>query len=365
MSITGGASSFVDHQAMVFDNAGAFDVGCHNTGRGTRAFCSMRTTAQNDLVACYVTDDSDSPPAPGLIPGGSLLLDVIDLIADRPQAMMHEVQAAAGVITPSATLSTSGAWNIVCGSWKAARRGGMPPGIHVAHFVGMNLREKGAIRYADYPFPASGDFLAVASQTGSNDTLCTNPAPKCVSDSNGNSWATCGGSGLGLVGFSNSQIYCTGGGNATTSSHMKINFSRSANAAADFLVWYDVAGAGALEQRSTATGDQANAGSVKTESITPMTSGGMTIWTMGVATNTVPGVASPVGAIFDCPVENPTEQDDPGCQNNGGGAHYYSSSVSSQVWVAGVAVESQGYTDWFSIAVTVSAGSLSPRKPPR
>jgi hypothetical protein len=350
MTIAGGTPSYVDHQASVFYNLGALDASCHATATSATASCSMTTTASGDLVACYVVEDSSDLSPPGFTPASSFVPDLIDLIDPAPQMMMHQVQASAGAITPMVTLSKSSAWNIVCGAWKAASSGSAPSGMYVAHFMGMNLLMGGGTTYTSYPFPASGNLLVVTSQTGSDDMLCTAAHPDCVSDSNANSWATCGGTGQGLVGV-NSQIYCAQ--NAATGGRLTITWSMSSDAAADNLMWYDIAGASAsaFDQRGTNTGTQSTTGALATASVTPTTKSGMTIWTLGVYTDTVPGISAPTGAIFDCVIENPTQQDDPGCQNNANG-HYAYSSARRQIWSVPGSVEGTRYWTWWSIADT-------------
>lgn len=352
ITFTGGTPTYVSSGFTALYNVGSETGKGGNTGTGTSATCAS-IGANTDLLYNYVIQDSGTLTQPGFTAGSGMTALSNDLYSQGAQQFYQwRVQTAAS--NPGATLSSSLTWNSTCLSFAPATAASAPSGLYIAHQVQVEMAAGGVTSYT-VPIYLTGTAAVVAYEGGSSDVLSV------PTDTESATWASCGGgSGTGVI-DGTVQVMCVC--NLTASSTYKVTLVRSNTTDADHVVIYDIVGANSTsssacaDTRQTNTGNQASAGTLSLPSYTPAASTEIVLATLGVDTNTVaqysPATA-PSGAIFDCRVPVPQQQDDPSCENDGWW-HYYSSSTSSETWTANEAMESAAYGAWASITVGIEA----------
>ncbi len=354
IAFTGGAPPYVEAQASTFYNVATsspLDGVSSSTGTGTAsASGSLTTTANGDLIYNYVVQDTQTLSS--FKAGSAFSFLGVDLLSLAQQAAQYQVQGSAAAVNPSMTLSTSAGWNSVSAAFKAAPAGTAPTGIHIVHMLQAPLAQSPLAQTIQ--FPATGNLLAMSDNNGVGDTITS------MTDSLGNSWGTCGGTGNGAIDYEGggiTQIWYAG--NTNTGTNMTVTTNRASDANSDVIFLYDIAGAAAApcDTRNGIYGYSQNPGPVTSASVTPDTPNGLILWTLGVDTNSVPSVTAPAGAVFDSVVQATFEQDDPPNQNNGWG-HYYNATTAPVTFVVpgGVGNTEPGiYGAWVSDAAAFEA----------
>jgi hypothetical protein len=153
-----------------------------------------------------------------------------------------------------------------------------------------------------------------------------------VADSNGNSWSTTGAANISGISSSVTSCWYVANNNFSPSATLTINTNGNGDTGG---ILYIISGAAAspFGTRVTDITAQSSPGNLSVVNITPGNTSGIVLGTLGVNFNTVGGIASPSGAIFDSDsyggenISGPISVD----ENNGWG-HLYNSSDSSLNW---------------------------------
>lgn len=352
ITFAGGTPAFVTGMASEFYNvspAGALDGSASNSGTGTSVSAgSVAPTANGDLIYQYAVQDSTSGSmiswTQGSSPWNLLSADVLD-----GTVAQYQVQASAAPINPTITMAPSQNYNSVAIALKSATAGNAPPpGIRVVR-AQHNSIPANASSPVKLQFPCTGNLIIVAWIGVPGHDLTT------ITDGNSNTYIPTGAAfGFGLSG--DNQIFYAA--SASTSTTMNgPNLSTTGNdISGSTAVLLDVEGAAvspfdSVAGRTTASGIQSNSGSVSAVSITPSTSNGLVITSIGVDSNTIVGVTP---GNFLSTVPNPVMSPNPVDQNNGWGLNYNANTgTESYVWTT----QGGGVNDWASIAAAFEASN--------
>jgi hypothetical protein len=351
ITFSGGAPAFVSAVATEFYNVALLNPLDGTTGNdGTQPSVtagSLAPATSGDLIYQYAVQDTPGAMpmtswTQGSNPWSLLSADLLD-----GSAAQYQVQPTAAPITPTLAMAPSQNFNSVAVALKPATAGTPPPaGIRVARLQ-HNSIPANANTPLPLQFPCTGNLIVVAWIGVPGHNLIG------VTDHNNNPYLSAGAAfELGLSG--NNQIYyAPAAATATTLTGPTLTTSGNDISGSTALL-FDVHGAAAspLDMGAglaTASATQSTAGPVTAATISPTTSNGLVISSIGVDSNTINGV-SPGNFLSSVPA--PVSSPNPVDQNNGW-ALFYNSTAGPLTfeWT------SQGgpVSEWSSIAVAFKA----------
>ena len=350
ITFSGGSPNYVSALATEFYNvapSNALDGSSGGSGTGTSVSAgSFAPTASGDLIYQYAVQDSTSEPMTAWIQGA---FPWTLLSADLPDgaAAQYQVQSSSASITPTLSMAPSRGFASIAIALKAANAGTPPPpGIRVVRVQHNSIQP-----YASSPvrlqFPSTGNLLIVSWIGVPGHDLSS------VTDGNGNSYLSTGPAfGYGLSG-DNQIFYAASAVTGTTLTGPNLS-TMGTDISGSTAVLFDVRGAAAAPYdntagRGTASGTLSSSANVAAASISPTTTNGLVISSIGIDSNTIAGVSpGNLLSIVPSPISSPNPVD----QNNGWALFYNSAAGPCNfVWSPqGGAVE-----DWASIAVAFMA----------
>jgi hypothetical protein len=352
ITFSGGTPAFVSAVATEFYNVAHLNALDGTTGNdGTQLSVTAGTlasTTNGDLIYQYAVQDTPGAMpmtawTQGSNPWSLLSADLLD-----GSAAQYQVQPAAATITPTLGMAPSQNFNSVAIALKAATAGTPPPaGIRVARLQ-HNSIPANANTPLPLQFPCTGNLIVVAWVGVPGHNLIG------VTDHNNNPYLSAGPAfELGLSG--NNQIYyAASASTATTLVGPTLTTSGNSDPSGSTALLFDIRGAAAspLDMGAglaTASATQGTPGSVTAATISPTTSNGLVISSIGVDSNTINGV-SPGNFLSSLPA--PVSSPNPVDQNNGWALFYNATpGPLTFVWT------SQGgpVNDWASIAAAFKA----------
>jgi IPT/TIG domain len=351
VTFSGTSPSYVSALASEFYNvapSNALDSSSGGSGSGSSVSAgSLTPTASGDLIYQYAVQDStsSSPMAAWTQGANPWLLLSADLLDGA--AAQYQVQSAAAPITPTFAMAPAQGFTSVAVALRSSNAGTPPPpGIRVVRVQNNSIQP-----YASSPvqlqFPSTGNLLVV-SWIGVPDHDLTG-----VTDNNKNTYVSTGPAfGYGLSG--ENQIYYA----ATAITGTTLTGPNLSTVGTDIsgstAVLLDVRGAATAPYdstagRATASATQSTAGSVTGVTLSPTTTNGLVISSIGVDSNTIVGVSPGIFlSIVPSPVISPNS-----VQQNNGWALFYNASAGPETFVWA----SQGgpVYNWASIAVAFMA----------
>jgi len=351
ITFSGTSPAYVSALASEFYNvapSSALDGHTGSSGSGSTVSAgSFTPVTSGDLIYQYAIQDSTSASPMGSWTQGPnpwLLLSA-DLLDGA--AAQYQVQASAAAIAPTLSMAPAQGFTSVAIALRPASAGTPPPsGIRV-----VRVQHNSVQPYASSPlrlqFPSTGNLLVV-SWIGVPGHDLTG-----VTDGNNNAYLSTGPAfGYGLSG--DNQIYYAAGA-ATRTTLTGPNLSTSGtDISGSTAVLFDVRGAAAAPYdmaagRATAFGSLNTSGSFTAASLSPTTTNGLVISSIGIDSNTLVGV-SPGNFLSSVP--SPVSSPNPVNQNNGWALFYNTSSgPCTLVWTP----QGGPVDDWASIAVAFVA----------
>jgi hypothetical protein len=351
ITFSGTSPAYVSAMASEFYNvapSSALDGHTGSSGSGSTVSAgSFTPVTSGDLIYQYAIQDSTSAspmsswtqgPNPWLL----LSADLLD-----GAAAQYQVQASAAAIAPTLSMAPAQGFTSVAIALRPASAGTPPPsGIRV-----VRVQHNSVQPYASSPlrlqFPSTGNLLVISwiGVPGHDLTGAT--------DGNNNAYLSTGPAfGYGLSG--DSQIYYAAGA-ATRTTLTGPNLSTSGtDISGSTAVLFDVRGAASAPYdntagRATAFGSLTTSGSFAAASLSPTTTNGLVISSIGIDSNTLVGV-SPGNFLSSVP--SPVSSPNPVNQNNGWALFYNTSSgPCTFVWTP----QGGPVDDWASIAVAFVA----------
>lgn len=282
-----------------------------NSGTGaTISSGSFTSATPGDLIYQFTLSDSAVPTSWTQGSGFAKL-------SSQPQDGQYAqylVQGTPGAINPTHSFAGTINWNTIGFALKAKTAGSpLQSGIRVVRIQQNNFDNSRATYALD--FPCTGNLL-VAAIPGSNTSL------NSITDSNGNTWKVDLNSGGTLLAHAQ---------NAICSTTMTVTVNFAAAVSQTIAMFYDVKGAAASAYDSTcsttAAGNQPGSpGTFNGTTVTPSTSNGLVISTLGLDNNYIADMPGPPGALYDTGNPLPFIPIDSSYENNGWGHAYYSST---------------------------------------
>lgn len=324
------AGTFVGACACEFYNVSGTPVDVSASAQGTSttvATGSMTTGTAGDLILQYAVQDTTGAAITSWTQGTSPWALIV---ADRydNQVLQYQIQASAGAINSTLTMSPSNHWTTVAVSYKSAATGTAPAaGIRVqsVQYTAFNPNNGFAVGSSTVQFPATGNAYFASFLAEPNINTSGTPT-----DSNSNTYTSTGS----FVAFGTSgNLYAWHADNVTSSTTQTFTFtSTGTQVSGSTLVMFDIVGAAVApyDIRATGSGNQTGAGSLTAGSISPTSSNGCVISVLGVSSNTVSGV-SPGNfvSVVPSPIASPNDVS----QNNGWGVNYNANTSSeSFIW---------------------------------
>ena len=351
ITFSGTSPAYVSAMASEFYNvapSSALDGHTGSSGSGSTVSAgSFTPVTSGDLIYQYAIQDSTSAspmsswtqgPNPWLL----LSADLFD-----GAAAQYQVQASAAAIAPTLSMAPAQGFTSVAIALRPASAGTPPPsGIRV-----VRVQHNSVQPYASSPlrlqFPSTGNLLVI-SWIGVPGHDLTG-----VTDGNNNAYLSTGPAfGYGLSG--DSQIYYAAGA-ATRTTLTGPNLSTSGtDISGSTAVLFDVRGAASAPYdntagRATAFGSLTTSGSFAAANLSPTTTNGLVISSIGIDSNTLVGV-SPGNFLSSVP--SPVSSPNPVNQNNGWALFYNTSpGPCTFVWTP----QGGPVDDWASIAVAFVA----------
>jgi hypothetical protein len=298
------------------------NVATSNAADGSNGASSMSPVAAGtfttgtagDLVYHCGVDDT----SPGNYNGGTITAGpgFTLLSADRQtgSAAQYQIQATAGTINPSFTVS-SHTWNSAAIALKSASAGtAPPPGIRIVHvqhtllvYANDNAGRGSRATPSVLQFPSTGNLLVgLFNHTGLFISS--------VTDGAGNMWSSAASAQAAGGNTSSQIVYASNATTSSTLTNITVGLSGTVTDGHAMFVLFDVTGAAvaAFDRAGTASGNQTTNGSQAMATVTPSTTNGL-IFNVGSidfhTTNSIIGA----GYVFDGWV-NPLND------NAGGGA---------------------------------------------
>jgi len=306
------ASSSISFVISEFNNTScALDGSSQNSGSGSSiASGSFTTTSASDLIYQYTISDSENPSSwtPG---AGFSKLSSQD---QDGQYAQWQVQNSPGAINPTHSFTGTIGWNTLAFALKPTNSGSpIQAGIRVVRIQQNDFNNSTASYTIDAP--CSGN-LAVLAIPGANTTISS------VTDTNGNSWH---------VDNSINGTTIAHADNAVCSLTMKVTIQFAAAVSQDIALFYDVKGAASPAYDApcskAVTGNQPGGpGTFDGTTITPSTSNGLIISTLGLDNNFIADMPGPPGGLYDAGNPLPFIPIDTAYQNNGWGHAFYTST---------------------------------------
>ena len=324
----GSATAYVAAVASEFYNvatANAVDGSHGHSGSGTSITAgSFTPTTSGDLIYQLAVQDSTSNPMISFTQGSSpwtlLSADLMDSMT-----LQYQVQTTASAINPLMSMSPANSWNSVGIALKSGSSGSDISGMHIVH-----LQHNAFPAYASSPaylqFPTTGNLIVVSWIGVPGHDLTS------ITDNQGNSYVQIG-SPFGNADSGDSQIFYVANANSNTMMTGPVLTASGTDYSGSTALFFDIVGASSSPFDSTAgwqkaSGEQTGSGNVTAVSIAPSTPGGLVISSIGVASNTLTGVAP---GNFLSSVTNPEVSPWPNDENNGWAVNYGSGAISF-VW---------------------------------
>ena len=353
ITFSGTSPAYVSGLATEFYNvapSSAIDGQTGNSGNGTTVSAGSFTPATSgDLIYQYAVQDSTSAsPMGSWIQGPNpwqlLSADLLD-----GAAAQYQVQASAAAITPTLTMAPAQGFNSVAIALRPASAGTPPPpGIRV-----VRVQHNSVQAYASSPlhlqFPSTGNLLVV-SWIGVPGHDLTG-----VTDGNNNAYLSTGPAfGYGLSG--DNQIYYAAGATTRTTLTGPNLSTTGTDISGSTAVLFDVRGAATSPYdmtagRATASGNLSTAGSVPAATLSPSTTNGLVISSIGIDSNTIVGVSP---GNFLSTVPSPVSSPNCVSQNNGWALFYnFTAGPNTFIWTP----QGGPVDNWASIAVAFIAAA--------
>ena len=315
-----------------------------NSGSGTSiTAASFTTQTAGDLIYQYAIQDTTSSPITSFTQGSSpwklLHTDILDSTVAQ-----FQVQAAAGALNPTLTMSPTNSWNSIAIALKSAAAGTAPTGMYCQRCQ-HNSIPPGSGSPVALQFPCSGNLLVVSTIMEPNLTI------SAIADGNSNTYSNTGAAFSNLDSGNVRHYYAVNPTTSTTMTGPTITYTGSPVSGStvqlfDFVGASTTAPYDSTAGRHTASGSQGSAGSLTGAAITPSRSGGYVLSTLGVASNTINAVTGG-GSIFLASADVPETSPWPNDQNNGwAGIPNAAASSATFTWTS----NGGGAGNWATIA---------------
>jgi hypothetical protein len=326
---------------------------------------TITTTQNGDLILHWALDLSDSGVNGGgynnnpITAGSGFTPDTND--NQVGSFVQYQVQATAGGISPTCTVSGSATWGSLAMAFKAASQGTAPTGFRIVHVQGYGMcgYASGTAPQA-MAFPCTGNLIV---------GLFNYEQVTAVSDSASNSYTVLTPANNSAAAGANMYGNCFYAPNATTSPTLhSLQVTLSANGAQCYMMLYDIMGAATspFDVSATNVGNDTSSGSYNTVAITPNHNGEIIIAGGPVYYNTIdsisPGILDSDYNTYDNNYPNGGgTQPSPLSEDNMQG-HYYQTTAAlvTFAWnynTLGVGTPNVGVSYWAAIAAAFKAPS--------
>src|SRR5579859_220254 len=353
ITFSGTSPAYVSGLATEFYNvapSSAIDGQTGNSGNGTTVSAGSFTPATSgDLIYQYAVQDSTSAPPMGSWTQGPNPWQLLSADLLDGAAAQYQVQASAAAITPTLTMAPAQGFTSVAIALRPASAGTPPPpGIRV-----VRVQHNSVQAYTSSPlhlqFPSTGNLLVV-SWIGVPGHDLTG-----VTDGNNNAYLSTGPAfGYGLSG--DNQIYYAAGATTRTTLTGPNLSTTGTDISGSTAVLFDVRGAATSPYdmtagRATASGNLSTAGSVPAATLSPSTTNGLVISSIGIDSTTIVGVSP---GNFLSTVPSPVSSPNCVSQNNGWALFYNSTAgPNTFIWTP----QGGPVDNWASIAVAFIAAA--------
>ena len=333
LSVDYGSQTPTNNQFSVYEFynvAQSAAVDGHSSGTTTAG--TITTTANGDLVLCYGSQTSGSAVTAWTAGSAFQLLNASNYNSATDPSTFAEctVQSSAGAITPTAG-GSSGSLQMVAVALKAASAGTAPSGIRVTNVQGYDFYggTSGLSGPWTCQFPTRGNLIHL-----SFCALTTSATPSGfsgMSDSAGNTYST---NGAPVTNSTDSSAGITQHAKAVNSTPslsnaITFNYDQIATGSTTHIELYDISGATAYAQATTAQGDQTVANStLSTVSLTPSYSNELIINTCGIDAHTLSGLSG-TGYLSIIAVAPNFNGGGTGFVSDDGFGHVYSSTATT------------------------------------